>query len=104
MYDFREMSLMTAARLACGLSEDSRARMKCRGDTLSFGRLLAVLSFDVLSQVRFYAARAAGYKVPFPQALYRQLVPHQRGGGSNTDGFDSAEDFEREKARIIGEV
>ena len=102
MYDFREMPLMTAARLACGLSEDSRARMKCRGDTLSFELLLAVLSFDVLSQVRFYAARVAGYKVPFPQALYRQLVP--RGGGSNTDGFDSAEDFEKEKARIIGEV
>lgn len=91
---------MTAARFACGLSADSRAWRKIRGEQLKFGERLAILAFDVLTQIRFYAARGAGYKAEFPKALYSELT----GGTKNesgVDGFDTAEDFERERAKIL---
>lgn len=99
MYDFRELSLLTAARLACGLPADCRAWRKIRGEELRFGEQMTVLTFDVLAQIRFYAARGAGYKAEFPKALYGKLT----GANSEkkTDGFDSAEDFERMRARIL---
>lgn len=100
MYDFRELPLLTAARLACGLPADSRAWRKIRGEELRFGERMTVLMFDVLTQIRFYAARGAGYKAAFPKALYAELA-----GGTKSesciDGFDSAEDFERERAKIL---
>lgn len=99
VYDFRELPLLTAARLARGLPADCRAWRKIRGEELRFGERLAVLAFDVLTQIRFYAARAAGYKVPFPKALYSELTGAKTEKGA--DGFDSAEDFERERQRIM---
>jgi hypothetical protein len=99
VYDFRELPLLTAARLACGLSADSRAWRKIRGEQLKFGERLAVLAFDVLTQIRFYAARGAGYKAAFPKALHTELTGAKPE--NSTDGFDSAEDFERMRARIL---
>lgn len=99
MYDFRELPLLTTARLACGLTADSRAWRKIRGEELRFGERMTVLMFDVLAQIRFYAARGAGYKAAFPKALYTELTGAK--SEKNTDGFDSAEDFERERQRIM---
>lgn len=102
VYDLRSLPPVTAARLTCGLSADSRAWRKIRGEQLKFGERLAVLTFDVLAQIRFYAARGAGYKAAFPKALYAELA-----GGTKSEsgivGFDSAEDFERERAKILKE-
>lgn len=100
MYDFRELPLPTAARLACGLTADSRAWRKIRGEELRFGERMTVLMFDVLTQIRFYAARGAGYKAAFPKALYAELAGGTKSE-SGIDGFDSAEDFERERAKIL---
>lgn len=99
MYDFRELPLLTAARLACGLSADSRAWRKIRGEELRFGEQMTVSILMVLAQIRFYAARGVGYKAEFPKALYGKLT----GANSEkkTDGFDSADDFERMRARIL---
>lgn len=99
MYDFRELPLPTAARLACGLHADCRSWRKIRGEELRFGERMTVLMFDVLTQIRFYAARGAGYKAAFPKALYAELTGTKPENG--TDGFDSAEDFERERQRIM---
>lgn len=99
MYDFRELPLLTTARLACGLPADSRAWRKIRGEELRFGERMTVLMFDILAQIRFYAARGAGYKAAFPKALYTELTGAKPETG--TDGFDSAEDFERERQRIM---
>lgn len=99
VYDLRSLPIPTAARLACGLSADCRAWRKIRGEQLRFGERLAVLAFDVLAQIRFYAARGAGYKAAFPKALFGELNGAKNESG--IDGFDTAEDFERERARIL---
>lgn len=101
VYELRGLPLMTAARLACGLPEDCRARLKIRGERFSFDRLLSILTFDALAQVRYYAARAAGFKPQFPQPMYRLFAPQSREG---IEGFDSAEEFERERERLLKEV
>ena len=94
--ELKELSPRKAAVLAAGLRPDSRTARKLSGKLfgISDGE---VMILNRLGETAYYAARAAGFKAkrPKPLDLAAREEKHE------VKGFDTAEDFEKERAKIV---
>ena len=105
IFDYESLPVKLVATLAVGLRGDSRIKMKVSGAVLSQRDL-------ILSQIADYTALNVwaktkdakhGRNKPTP---IRELIANANKKDENDDivGFDTPEEFERERQRIISEV
>lgn len=104
IFDYESLPVQLVATLAVGLRGDSRIKMKVSGAVLSQRDL-------ILSQIADYTALNVWAKTkdakhgrnrPIP---LRELIENANKKEENDIvGFDTPEEFERERQRIISEV
>lgn len=104
IFDYESLPVQLVATLAIGLRGDSRIKMKVSGAVLSQRDL-------ILSQIADYAAlnvwaktKDAKYGRNKPTPLRELIENANKKEESDIVGFDTPEEFERERQRIISEV
>ena len=96
VYDVRSLPLRTVATLSAGLRDDSRIKMKIRGENASRTDLLLATVADGVSALLW---RFGAYK-DRPASIVEALLdkPKKRNGG--VVAFASAEEFEAAMAKF----
>ena len=109
MLDYKALPLKTAAALAVGLREDSRAKLKLSGKRHSFDRWLKMQIFDCLNWLKWSRSRACelGYSPPPPleEIIEQNILQAEKREEQRLMGFDSPEELTAyiEKQRRGGE-
>lgn len=101
VYDYRSLPVQLVATLCSGLREDSRIRMKQRGEKIRLTDRLLVCLYDAYQN--FLWARY-GEGEP-PESIYDCLVERtqKKENPSGVRSFDSPEAYEEVRKRIIGD-
>lgn len=104
IFDYESLPVKLVATLAVGLRGDSRIKMKISGAVLSQRDL-------ILSQIADYSAlnvwaktKDAKFGRNMPVPLRILIENANKKEENNIVGFDTPEEFERERQRIISEV
>ena len=100
--DYRAIPLKTAAVLACGLRENSRIRMKMSDMQIPPETVLMAAAVDRLSLLVWAKTKDATKGRNIPKSILDTLMKKDR----NENGlklFESAEDFEAARQRILQE-
>lgn len=96
--DYRSLPAKLAATLAFGLPEDSRIKMKLRGETLTSDVVFAALQLDTLNLLAWMQSRDGSHGRNRPASVYKALM--NAGKASEIQSFDSGEDLTKEIERI----
>ena len=99
IYDMKALPPLTVAGLSCGLRENSRIKMKMRGDVLPFETLLLVAIIDDLRWLRWTKTKDAQKKRNAPKSLLNALLNKEEE--QKITAFATAEEFERRRAEIL---
>lgn len=86
------------AILAAGLRENSRIRMKMEGRRLSDTDSLLALIFDKANWLCWTKTKDAEHGQNRPKSMYRIMTEE-----TNTEGFNSLEEFEKRRKELAGE-
>lgn len=109
MLDMKALPLRTAAALAVGLREDSRAKLKLSGRRFGFDQILQMRIFDCLNWLKWSRSRACelGYSAPPPleEIIEQNILQAQKREEQRLMGFDSPEELTAyiEKQRQISD-
>lgn len=95
IYDYRELPATYAAKLACGLRDDSRIKMKVSGYDVPLDTLLSAYLTDTASWILWSLSGGKGTKKP--ESIVGKLM---NGGKKKTKVFRSIDDFRREWNQI----
>lgn len=99
IYDHRSLSPRVAATCACGLKEDSRIKMRLRGDKLTFEQMLLVRIFDSLNWLQWSKTRDGSKNLNRPESLFMKLTKADER--EDCTSFDSGESYEAARERIL---
>jgi len=99
--DYKALPVETLATLSAGLREKSRIKMKMAGMTIQSEILLLAAAVDRLTYLSWTKTKDAEKGKNKPKSIVSAL--QGRTKESNIMAFDTAEEFEAERARIIGE-
>lgn len=100
--DWRRLPLPLAAALAAGLRDDSRIRMKMSGAKVSPEVMLMALVVDKLSLLVWQNTEDARHGRGCPPSVFRLLLGIDDGKSGSVTGYNTPEDYEAAKARILG--
>lgn len=100
--DWRRLPLPLAAALAAGLRDDSRIRMKMSGAKVSPEVMLMALVVDKLSLLVWQNTEDARHGRGCPPSVFRLLLGIDDGQSGSVTGYNTPEDYEAAKARILG--
>ena len=97
VFDYKALPLKTAAALAVGLHDDSRAKLKLSGDRYGFDRRLQMLIYDRLNWLRWAKTRdgANNINIPLPleELIEQNIQQAQKQEEQRLMGFDSPEEL-----------
>lgn len=96
--DFKSLPVHLAAILAVGMRDESRIKMKLRGDSLSRGDGLLAMIYDLFAG---YIWAIAGGKGDRPASVYGMMSGEKEASGS-IRGFETPEEFEEERKKLLG--
>lgn len=99
IYDFRQLPLTTVAVFSCGLSEDSRIKMKINNQKVKLDQIILMNISDTL-KLLLWSKTKDGQKGRNKPAMWTSLL--EKPKVKNEIVFDSSEDFERKRAEILG--
>ena len=99
IFDMKAVPVNTLARLACGLRDDSRIKMKLSGSTVSFDILLGVAILDELRWLHWSKTKDAEKGRNVPKSLLDTVI--NKKNESELTVFESAEEFEKCRANIL---
>lgn len=103
IYDYRSLPLQKAAVFCAGLRENSRIKMKLNNQSYSIETLLLASVADYLSLILWMNTKDGRKGINKPRAVLGQLLGKDMQ--DDTAGFDSPEDFETMRKKILkGEV
>mgnify|MGYP000064376490 CR=1 FL=1 len=103
IYDYRSLPLQKVAVFCAGLRENSRIKMKLNRQPYSMETLLLASVSDYLSLLLWMNTKDGQKGINKPHAVLDQLLGKQVE--DDTAGFDSPEDFEAMRKKILkGEV
>lgn len=97
IYDYRSLPLKTAATLSAGLRDDSRIKLRAVESPVSQDTLLLATIADRVELLRHSLAKDPGKG--FVSLVDKILGAKQ---DKRVVGFETAEEFEKARARIIG--
>ena len=98
IYSFEAVPLLTLATLAAGLHADSRIRMKMDGAKRIAPFFLWVEIADTLNALTHALVGKKGSTAP---TRYRDIMMGEQDMKEKATGFESPEDFEAARKRII---
>ena len=96
VYDYRSLPVQTVATLSVGLRDNSRIKMKVRGEKASRDTVLLALIRDHLADLIY----GLGMLESMPVHLYPLLAGENE---INEEGFDTPEDFMAERSKFLGD-
>lgn len=98
IYEYRSLPVKLAATYSAGLRENSRIKMKLRGDALGDSdRSLIAMIYDALAQLEWIGDGEAPSML---KAMYGEL-PEASTATKKTRSFDTPEDYERARKELI---
>lgn len=99
--DFRALPVQKAAILAAGLRADSRIKMFLNGDKTDEKTLLLGCIVDALNTLVWFQSEDGAKNINRPASVVKEILGIKEPEGEIV-GFDSAEEFERVRKRILG--
>lgn len=100
IYDYRSIPVKLLATLASGLRDDARIKIKLRNDKVSFNTFLLCSIVDQLNLFLWGQSKDGLKGVNRPKSIVDVLLGNEKG--KEIKGFESAEDFELARKKIIG--
>ena len=101
--DYRALPLPLAATLAAGLRETSRSKMRLSGAHAAPDTLLHAAAVDWLATLAWMQSENGRKNINRPRPVL-EIFTGDHKAANPVVAFDSAADFEAERARILGEV
>lgn len=101
IYDYRQLPPLTVAVFSCGLRDDSRIKMELNDQTVSIDTLLIAGISDKLGLLLWSKTKDGQLNKNRPVSILESLVSTPKE--KNELVFDSGEDFERMRTKLIEE-
>ena len=98
IFDYRALPLFLAARLACGLRENSRSKMRLAGNRIELRDALLAAILDRVSFLAWAQTRDGQKNRNRPKMIVPQLLGEEE---KETLTFDSIESFEAKRREIL---
>lgn len=100
IHNIRGLPARTAAALACGLRDDSRIKLKMRGQRCSDEMLIMAIIADRLGILAWQNTKDAQKGRNRPQSIYKLLT----GKKEEAEGFATPEQFWAAREKILKEA
>ena len=100
--DWRSLPISLVATLAAGLRHDSRSRLAMIGQTVSFRDQMLAGILDRLSWLAWTKTKDAQHGKGAPEPILPKLLKIGTDEKQKVAGFETAEDFEKARRRILG--
>lgn len=102
IYDYKSLPLQKVAIFCIGLRDDSRIKMKISGIDYTMNTLLFAKMVDYLALLYWTKTKDAQRGINKPKSIANKLMEQPQE--KDIMSFDSPEDFEAMRLRIIEEV
>lgn len=102
IYDLYTLPPATIAMLAVGLRDDSRIKLKIAGAVANQEIMLLAAAVDQLSMMVWMQSKDGKKNKNRPPSILDAINGRNKENDQETIAFESYEDFERARARIIG--
>ena len=102
IYEYAQLPVTRAAMLAAGLRSGSRIMMKLSGTDADLRDLLIASAVDRLSVLVWQKTKDGQHNTNRPPSIAEAMMNKDKGGRNMA--FDSGEDFEAARERIIEEA
>lgn len=102
IYDYRELRPMQAAIFACGLPQDSRIKRKMSGQKYSVDTILLASIADALNLLVWFKTKDGQNNTNRPMSIFNYLTAEEEKEAETPEEFDSIEEYEAARARIMG--
>ena len=99
--DYRALPLQTAAVLASGLRDNSRIKMRIAEIEVSPETALMAAAVDRLSLLVWAKTKDAETGINRPESILAKITNRETKTDSDLQAFDTAEEFEAARQRII---
>ena len=103
IYDLKQLPLKTVAVFCYGLRNDSRIKMKLRGETHTLTELILAMIYDKASILQWYQTEDGVQGVNPPEQLTSKLLGIEKENNKDSDllSFDSGASFEDCRKKIL---
>ena len=101
IYDPKALPVQTVALLACGLREDSRIKQKINGTHVPVNTLLLAHIVDRLGILIWQRTKDGQHGRNKPESIAEQLLNTGKRNLNKVDAFESPEEFEEARRRIL---
>lgn len=102
LLNWRAVPADTLARLAVGLREDSRIKMRLSGRTSTMEDLIMAAALDRLSMLVWFQTKDGNGGVNRPKSMVAVLLGEPQGTTNDVETYETVEEFERAWQRITG--
>lgn len=104
VYNYRAIGLQYAAVLAGGLDDRSRVVRKLNGQAYPIDTLLRAAAVDKLSLLVWFKTKDGAKGINQPKSILDVLLNGEEKLQEEIRGFQSVEEFEAARRRILGET
>ena len=101
IYDLKALPVTTVALLACGLREDSRIKQKINGTHVPVNTLLLAHIVDRLGILIWQRTKDGQHGRNKPESIAEQLLNTGKRNLNKVDAFETPEEFEEARRRIL---
>jgi hypothetical protein len=101
VYDLKALPVQTVALLACGLREDSRIKQKINGTHVPVNTLLLAHIVDRLGILIWQRTKDGQHGRNKPESIAEQLLNTGKRNLNKVDAFETPEEFEEARRRIL---
>ena len=98
IYDMKQLPLKTVAAFAYGLRNDSRIKMKLRGDRYTMSELMLAMIYDRTAVLQWYFTKRKGEP---PESLAAKLLDIDDNDVSDVVSFEDGGEYEALRASLL---
>lgn len=103
IFDYRALPLFLAARLACGLRENSRSKMRLAGNRIELRDALLAAILDRVSFLAWAQTRDGQKNRNRPASILDRLT-HEPDEGETPVVYAGGEEFEKARKQILQRI
>lgn len=101
IYDFEALPVKTVALLACGLRDESRIKQKINGTKVPMNTMLLAYAVDRLGILIWQRTKDGAHGRNKPESIVEMLMNTGKQKITQVDAFDTPEEFEEARTRIL---
>lgn len=102
IYDYKSMPATLIATLSAGLRDSARIKMILTDEKVSMNTFLLCSIVDQLNLLLWAQTEDGTKGINRPESILNILIPTKKK--SDIEGFDTPEDFEKAREKILGGV